>query len=165
MRKQKRTSVSQNDNKFLFAIPSFFFSKEKARPKGQWFIISAVIASGVFLGLSMLLKDYFIIDSSSYAMVNNDYYFYNTLDQFRNVVSDTPTYVSCINLTTNLDEFRAFTQKELAAKGLFVFMNYTVTPPCNNPNTVKLDLLIASENGLLYNFSSYVSPKQVIGAA
>jgi hypothetical protein len=112
-----------------------------------------------------MLKDYFLIDSSNYARISNDYYFYNTIQQFGNVVANTYTNNSCVNLTTNLDEFRAFTQKELATKGLFVSMNYTVTPPCIMPNSVRLDLLIASENGLIYNFSSRISPGQLIGAS
>lgn len=34
-------------------------------PKGQWFLISAVIASGIFLAISILLRDYFAVPAAS----------------------------------------------------------------------------------------------------
>ena len=41
--------------------------------KGQWFIISAVIATGAFLSISLVLKDFFVVDASNDARTREDF--------------------------------------------------------------------------------------------
>ncbi|HLC68109.1 MAG TPA: hypothetical protein VJI12_04500 [archaeon] len=133
--------------------------------KGQWFIISAVVASSIFFGISVMMKDYFVLDSSQTASMNSDYYFYNIQNQFNKIVATTVTNVNCINLTTNLNEFKTVTEKSLAGKGYFALLEYQVTPPCGANNIVKMDLIIADGRQTIYNFSTYSNVNQIIGAA
>ena len=130
--------------------------------KGQWFIISAVVASSVFLGISLLLKDYFVIDSSASAAVNNDHYFRNIDRELDSIVMKTPTSPgNCVNLTTNLEEFKTLTQQELAARGMLLSMEYNIIQ-CS-PNVVNFDLLVASNSQVLYNFTTRSQASEIIG--
>jgi|SRR3989344_2174650 len=133
--------------------------------KGQWFIISAVVASSIFFGISVMMKDYFVVDSSDQASINSDYHFYSIVNQFDKIVATTVTDISCVNLTTNLNEFKTVVERSLAAKGYFSLLQYGVTPPCGSVNAVSLDLIIADGRQTIYNFSTYTSPSQIIGAA
>ncbi len=132
--------------------------------KGQWFIISAVVASSIFFSISVLLKDYFIVDSSDEAGINNDYYFSDIVEQFNYIVATTQTNMSCSNLTSRLDELKAASERLLAPKGMFVYMKYTLPPVCGEINNVRLDLIVASEKEIIYNVSS-VYPAGIIGAS
>lgn len=131
--------------------------------KGQWFLISAVIASSAFLGISLLVKDYFAVDTSSAAKINNGFYFQSISQQLDNILKNTVVNDSpvCINLTTNLDEFRAVAEKAMAAKGLFFDMNYTIKN-CSSKK-VNFNFLLASQSETLYNFSTAKSASEVIG--
>ena len=130
--------------------------------KGQWFIISAVVASSVFLGISMLLKDYFVVDSSVSAAMNNDYYFYNINNELSNIVANTPTSPSdCLNMTTRLDEFKVLSQQEMAARGILLNLQYVVVQ-CS-PNRVNFNILVASNSEVIYNFSTRKSASEIIG--
>lgn len=130
--------------------------------KAQWFIISAVVASSVFLGISTLLKGYFVIDSSTAATINNDHYFRNIDRELDGIVAMTPTSPgNCVNLTTNLEEFKTLTQQELASRGLLLSLEYTIIQ-CS-PNQVGFDLLVASNSQILYNFTTRKSASEIIG--
>lgn len=162
---RKRAPAGHRNKKFFLDLR--ILSSEERRLKGQWFLISAVVASGVFFALSLLMQDYFTTDSSFFAGQNNEHYFYNVAQQFDNIVSTTKTNVACTNLTTKLDELKTTTERELADHGLFVFFEYRIR---NNPcsiagNNVTLDFLVANQNYILYNLTSYTSPAQIIGAA
>ncbi len=130
--------------------------------KGQWFIISAVVASSVFLGISLLLKDYFVVDSSAAVTVNNDHYFYNINRELDNIVANTHTSPgNCINLTTSLDGFRTLTQQEMAARGVLLSLEYTIVQ-CG-PNQVNFDILMASNDEVIYNFTTRKNASEIIG--
>ena len=43
--------------------------------KGQWFLISAVIASSVFLVISVAMRNYHALDTSAASRRNEDFYF------------------------------------------------------------------------------------------
>ncbi len=132
--------------------------------KGQWFIISAVVATSVFLSISMLLQNYFIVDSSSQARVNADYYFYNFLDQF-NEARKVTTDGNCTNLTTNLESLKNMVQNTLASKGLFMYFEYQIVPPdCSGDEDVNMDLVIATREQIIYNFTNYNTTDEIIGA-
>jgi hypothetical protein len=130
--------------------------------KGQWFIISAVVASSIFLGISLLLKDYFIVDSSIPATVSNDHYFYNINHELDSIVANTPTSpADCTNLITNLDSFRTLAGQEMAARGILLSLEYNVIQ-CS-PNRVNFDLLLASNDQIIYNFSTRKFASEIIG--
>ncbi len=162
---RKRAAASQKYNSSFLGSLAFFF-QEKRSAKGQWFIISAVVVSSVFFAISLLMKDYFLIDSSYFAGLNNDHYFYDVVQQFDKIVATTPSNVSCTNLTTRLNELKAVTEHELASRGLLAVLDYRImNSPCATVNTVRLDFLVARESEILYNLTSYSSPSQIIGAA
>ena len=52
--------------------------------KGQWFIISAVIATGAFLSISIIFEDFLILDSSKNVRDNIDFYF----GEVKNILND-----------------------------------------------------------------------------
>ena len=130
--------------------------------KGQWFIISAVVASSVFLGISLLLKDYFTIDSSTSATIVDDHYFYSVNRELNNIVANTPTSPgNCLNLTTNLNGFRALTQQEMAERGILLSLEYAIVQ-CS-PTIVNFDVLMASNDEVVYKFATRKNTSEIIG--
>lgn len=109
--------------------------------KGQWFLISAVVATSVFLAISFMFKSYFIADSTTVAKMNEDYYFNDIRQQFQNVVMNS----NCANTDENAREFRALTEKEMGNLGYLLFLNYSID--CN-AKEYTLGLLLASENAI-----------------
>jgi len=99
--------------------------------KGQWFIISAVVISGVFLAISILLKNYGI-DSSAAAMADDDFYFRNVQHQLNQTIllSNSETKEN------NVNEFIYFAQERLAAKGYL--LNITILDLNNNKFNITL---------------------------
>lgn len=75
--------------------------------KGQWFLISAVIVTGVFLTISFLLKSYYYTDTSKIAVTDEDYYFRNIVYELNKTILS----------SYNLDEFISFAEKSMAEKG------------------------------------------------
>ncbi|MBS3051314.1 MAG: hypothetical protein J4400_04140 [Candidatus Aenigmarchaeota archaeon] len=135
--------------------------------RGQWFIISAVVASSIFLGMSLLLRDYFVVDSADTARVNNAFYFNSMEEQLDSILRETVTSQSnCVNLTTSLDELKWLAEKELASKGVFAKIEYNVAQ-CNvNPpaeSVVKFDFIVASHDQIIYNFTTRKYPSELIG--
>lgn len=112
--------------------------------KGQWFIVSAVMATGVFLVISMLFRSYTVIDTSESARVSEDYYFNNVKEQFGAVV----TASDCTNMDTNLREYRAFAEREINSLGYRLFLNYTINDCATQQ--VTMGLLVASNRFLIY---------------
>jgi len=130
--------------------------------KGQWFIISAVIASSIFLGISFLLKDYFIVNSAVTARSNNDFYLNSIEEQLNNIVRNTVTNrTNCINLTANLDEFRTMAERNLASKGVFAKIEYAIVQCA--PNIVRFNFIVASEDQVVYNFTTRRNVSEFIG--
>lgn len=85
-------------------------SKENRR-KGQWFFISAVIASGIFLSISVIFKDYFAVDSSP-VLSDEDFYFSNIKDGLVTAIKSDP---DCTG--ENLKEFVQFSTERTAQIG------------------------------------------------
>ena len=130
--------------------------------KGQWFIISAVIASSIFLGMSFLLKDYFAVDPAAAAGINNDFYFGNIENQLDNIVRSSITSpANCVNLTNSLDEFISVAEKDLASRGFYAKIEYKVIQ-CN-PNIVNFDFLVASHDSVVHNFTKRENVSELIG--
>jgi hypothetical protein len=79
--------------------------------KGQWFILSAVIASAAFLSISLMYRGYFSIDTSSLAKVNEDFFFLNALEELNKTVSFSS---SDAQLSENFRDYSEFiTEKAL----------------------------------------------------
>lgn len=55
--------------------------------KGQWFLLSAVIASATFLSISLMYKGYLSIDSSEAARINEDFFFMNIVSELNRTFS------------------------------------------------------------------------------
>lgn len=103
--------------------------------KGQWFLISAIMATGVFLVISGLFKTYLVQDTSPEARANEDYFFDNIRMQFNEIRKD------CPEIDRNLRDFRAFVSREMTSHGYLFYMNYSLSGcTVSNPS-----LLIASE--------------------
>ncbi len=96
-------------------MPRLFHSS-----KGQWFVISAVIASGIFLAISFLLKDYFPVRET--GNMESIY-----LDDIRNG-SIRAIQMDCarggFTEKTNLTEYIHFATREMSAMGYIL----NVTP-------------------------------------
>lgn len=86
-------------------------SGKRTSSKGQWFFISAVIASGIFLSISVIFKDYFAVDSSA-ALSDEDFYFSSIKDGLITAIKSDP---SCTG--ENLKEFTQFATDKMARIG------------------------------------------------
>ncbi len=125
--------------------------------KGQWYLVSAVMVSGAFLVISALFKNYYIVDTSQIAMMNEDYYFWDLRSAFEKTIEDAGfDQPGCTNLNRRLDEFMVFSQKSMAEKGYYLFMNKSID--CANEK-VEYGMLIASGKSMLYY---NVKPEEVI---
>jgi hypothetical protein len=118
--------------------------------KGQWFLISAVIVTGVFLAMSTLFKTYSLVDPSLSARNNEDFYFNNVKDKFYDVVARS----DCTNMDTNLRDFKTFTAREVGTMGYLLLMNYTAD--CTTKKG-DVSIMLASNDFILcknYNISN-----------
>ncbi len=107
--------------------------------KGQWFIISAVIASGTFLAISLFFNSYYLIDTSETALIDGSYHF----DNVKNGLERTIDLSDCTNMDRNMKTFVHFSKQELAKTGYFLHVEYEI----NNCNTRNVDygVLLASD--------------------
>ena len=117
--------------------------------KGQWFIISAVIISGVFVVISSMLRVSFSIDASDVGRRNEYFYFGNILEQIGNVEAE------CGDIERNMMEFEHFSRLFAESRGYFFFMNYTIS----GCDVSDVGLMIASEKGMFYQ---NVDPNELI---
>lgn len=121
--------------------------------KGQWFIVSAVIATGVFLVISNLFKTYYVFDTSVTARANEDFHFRNINQTFFDIVAGS----DCSDMDKNIREYRAFAEREMNNLGYRFFLNYTI-----NDCTTKyatLGLLVGSSRMVVsYN----VNPDDIL---
>lgn len=112
--------------------------------KGQWFIISAVIASGVFLAISVLFRDYFLVDSSTIAAVNENFYFKNIDQQLGQLAFLDGGCSDLAKYNQNYLEFKEFAQKKMASIGYFLYIDK------NGGCPATFSLLIASERAVIH---------------
>ncbi|MBI3190443.1 hypothetical protein HYZ41_01935 [archaeon] len=112
--------------------------------KGQWFLISAVVATTIFLVISGLFKSYFVADSSLIARSNEGFYFHNIEQQINNSIYQP----DCTMMERSLREFRSFVQKEIEKFGYVAFVNYSyVCEP--GIRTVTPGIFVSSERMIL----------------
>ncbi len=79
--------------------------------KGQWFFISAVIASGIFLSISVVFRGYFSVDNSV-ASVDENFYLSGIKD---GIISSIKSDTGCT--WKNLDEFVHFATDRMERMG------------------------------------------------
>ena len=108
--------------------------------KGQWFLISAVIAVGAFLSISIFFRDYFVFDTTYTIRINEETYFSSLKMQFDAVVAQS----TCTNLDANLKEFEYFAQKKMAEIGYFLYLDHTI-----NGCIATKKIVLASERAVL----------------
>ena len=111
--------------------------------KGQWFLISAVVAVGAFLSISVFFRDYFAVDSSSTARINEEMYFSELNEQFDTVVQQS----GCADMDSNLKEFESFSAKKMSEIGYFLYMNHEIKN-CASKIVTK-QIVLASDRAVL----------------
>jgi hypothetical protein len=147
--------------------------------KGQWMLISAVIVTGTFLSISLVLKDYFIVDASTSARDLESQHFQNIKEQFENVVQGS----SCTGteMEDNLNDYIAFVRNSLQESGYLVYIEYEKTsgktknsyaydcveedpntPGDQRVRTVEKGIVIASEGIVYYSNMNSVDVKKVL---
>ncbi|MBI4162254.1 MAG: hypothetical protein HY513_01105 [Candidatus Aenigmarchaeota archaeon] len=114
--------------------------------KGQWFLISTVIAVGAFLSISVYFRDYFALDSAEVLRANEEYHFYDIRQQFDNVVAQS----DCINLDINLKEFEVFSEKSMAELGYFLYINHKINSCSSGAvKSVTKQMVLASDRAVI----------------
>ncbi len=90
--------------------------------KGQWFLISAVIASGIFLSISFLLRDYF----SAQPDDNKESLYFDAIKNglMRTVQLDCERGGGVFNSMSNLTDYMYFAGQKMASLGYLL----NVTP-------------------------------------
>lgn len=120
--------------------------------KGQWFIISAVVMSGVFLVISSMLKVSFGVDPSDVGRRDEGFYFNNIKEQISNIESKC---LSGGDMPRDMKEFAEFSRRSMESRGYFFFMNYTI----NGCSAESVGLMVASEKGFFYQ---NLDPNEVV---
>lgn len=113
--------------------------------KGQWFLVSAVIASSIFLGISFLLRDYFAVP----PIVTNEENVY--FDNIKNGAIRT-VQIGCqkeggpkLSNLENLSEYIHFAGQRMAALGYLI----NITPAKNikcTQGVENFDVIILKSN-------------------
>ena len=119
--------LSQLSNIFLKGKdPEGEKNRRFVAPKGQWYLVSAVMLSGIFLIISTMFKGYFLVDPST-AITNEDYYFWSLQDGYNEILNSDIS--DCYELDRSLDEYITLSKAKMAQMGYFLFMNKSVD--CN----------------------------------
>ena len=116
--------------------------------KGQWFIISTVIASMAFLSISLLFKNYFVVDTASVATNDEDFYFWNIkygLTETVNIVGYDIPY--CVRLENALNDFIGYSKTRMAEMGYYLYAEKIID--CAG-GTTDFGILLASDDMLVY---------------
>jgi len=129
-----------------------------SRIKGQWFLISAVVISGAFLAISVMFKDYLILDQSVVVRMDEDFYFHNIKEGLNRTVNITGFDLpDCDSLKTKLDEFIFFSKERMAENGYYLYVEKSVDCIAN---TASFGILLASDRMVVYE---NVNPDEVLG--
>lgn len=108
-------------------------------PKGQWFIISAIVISGALLAVSFIFRGFFVTDTSLVQLNDESYYFYAVNESISNIDSSNS---DCAAKTKDMEEMKYATGNELIKKGILLRIEYSCI---TNKISTKL-LLLHSEN-------------------
>lgn len=91
--------------------------------KGQWFILSAVVASFVFLTLSTFFRGYYIIDTSSIPLCDEDFIMWNIVSELNKTITQYAT--SDGELAEYLDKLINLAEENYRSLGYYVDINIT----------------------------------------
>jgi len=105
--------------------------------KGQWFLISAVIMSSIFLTISIFLKGYYHVDTSKVALTDEDYYFRNIVEELNKTLKN----------SYNVDEFIFFVEQKMAERGYLLKINEL--------GSNKFEINLTSERMSIYRIIEY----------
>jgi hypothetical protein len=121
--------------------------------KGQWMLISAVIVIGTFLSISLVFRDFFVIDASEVTRDSSQFYFNDLNTQFDNITARNVSESACVNLTNTLDRFIAFSKNKLAQSGFFVHFTYVINSCTDDPpvRNILKKLVVASSGEIIYS--------------
>jgi hypothetical protein len=90
--------------------------------KGQWFLLSAVIASATFLTISIMFKGYFSMDSSRIANIDDDFFFGNVVKELNSSMkySSDPDEVR-----KDVEDFAEYAKEKALERGCFLVIRNT----------------------------------------
>lgn len=109
--------------------------------KGQWFLISAVVATAVFVSIAGLLRDYFAADFVPVAIINEDFYFENIKEGLNaTVIMSSANPPACAELEKNLTEYIYFTSKNMAKLGFLEEVSFTRLSCASKAYRITLNL-------------------------
>ena len=118
--------------------------------KGQWFIVAAVIASSVFLGISVIFKSFAATDASQSAVGGEEFYFWSAQKALRDVLANAPA--GCANMAEALAEYNATASRQMAELGYFLFLNVTLNMAGDCASReAGIGILLASDRAVFYN--------------
>ncbi|MEM7827024.1 MAG: hypothetical protein QXQ40_02260 [Candidatus Aenigmatarchaeota archaeon] len=110
--------------------------------KGQWFIISAVIISGMLLTISTLLNGFFLFDYSSAIRLDEDFLFLNIERELNRTIQYSK---STEELERNIKYFIMFVESETARMGYYMEIR-NLTHISQSGTTFLLSLVSSNMN-------------------
>jgi len=133
-------------------------TRRSSASKGQWFLISTVVAVGALLSVSLVMKDFFAVDASTTSRSREGFYEWDLKEQFENIVNQS----SCADMQKNLDDFISFSRARLWESGYLVYIEYQQTAGktkpysyiCNDSPKVRdigKGILIATQDAVYYD--------------
>jgi hypothetical protein len=120
---------------------SGFNYETRQRKKGQWFIVSAIIASAALLALSFVFRGYFVTDTSLVQLNDESFYFEN----IKASIEEVKSVSDCDNIEKSLEELDHFTTESLIKRGILFKHIYDTECPIFETVNTRL-LLIQSDN-------------------
>lgn len=99
--------------------------------KGQWFILSAVAVSFIFLSLSTFFREYYNIDTSAAVFYDEDFVVLNIISELNKTL--TRYYTSDSELEKNLKTLIEAAENGFGKLGYFV--DITILSPIQPTNT------------------------------
>jgi hypothetical protein len=111
--------------------------------KAQWFIVSAVIITTSLVSISVIFKNYFLMDNSDIAKLNEDYLALDLENQFNKIIGDNGyDQPSCAVLTSKINDFIVFYQQAVAERGRLLKVTYNIN--CAG-RTTTFNVVVASD--------------------
>lgn len=109
--------------------------------KGQWFLLSAVIASATFLSISLMYKGYLTIDTSAPARISEDFFFMNIVNELNHTFEYSPNNAL---LSENFNDFYAFAQQKAYGSGYYLAIANTT--PMNKAGGTYFSINLSSQS-------------------
>ncbi|MCD6381480.1 MAG: hypothetical protein J7L43_00690 [Candidatus Aenigmarchaeota archaeon] len=111
--------------------------------KGQWFLISAVVASFLFLTLSTFFRGYYIVDTAKVPRYNEEFIAWNIVGELNRTISK---YSTATNLEENLNWIIKFLEEKYRKFGYYVDVN--ITSPVS-PSGTSFIILVKTDRAMI----------------